>query len=259
MGGYICFEFVRRYQEMLRGLILVATQPAADSDAARQARYETAEFVRREGSSALAERLIPRFLGKTTLATKPDVAETVRSLIQSNHQKRLLKPVTAWLLAEIRRLSSPKLRFQHYSGWFRRCIDPFVQAETMQREIRHSQLVVVEQCGHIINLEQPHELNQVVTSFLKNLNLAAQPWLARFRMPTAIDSSIDFPSGLTHIRFNPARISYVRKRGYFISLVSLVVELQFDYRRRSLFSNVCVEFAAAVFASSGFGTSPAYL
>ena len=82
MGGYICFEFVRRYQEMLRGLILVATQPANDSDASRQARYETAEFVRREGSSALADKLIPRFLGKTTLATKPEVLETVRSLIQ---------------------------------------------------------------------------------------------------------------------------------------------------------------------------------
>src|SRR5262245_59503441 len=54
MGGYVCFEFVSEYQDMLRGLILVATQPIADSDAAREARYETAEFVRREGSSALA-------------------------------------------------------------------------------------------------------------------------------------------------------------------------------------------------------------
>src|SRR5258705_346286 len=56
MGGYVCFEFVRKYHDMLRGLILVGTQPAADTDAARQARYETAEFVRREGSSALAEK-----------------------------------------------------------------------------------------------------------------------------------------------------------------------------------------------------------
>ena len=69
MGGYVAFECVRRYPDMLCALILVGTQPAADSDAAKQARYETAEFVRREGTAALAERLIPRFLGKTTLAT----------------------------------------------------------------------------------------------------------------------------------------------------------------------------------------------
>src|SRR5262245_50338199 len=48
MGGYISFEFVRKHEDMLRGLILVATQPVADTDAARQARFETADFVRRE-------------------------------------------------------------------------------------------------------------------------------------------------------------------------------------------------------------------
>src|SRR4029450_5799450 len=55
MGGYVAFEFVRRYPDMLYGLILVGTQPAADSDAAKQARYETADFVRREGAAAVAE------------------------------------------------------------------------------------------------------------------------------------------------------------------------------------------------------------
>src|SRR5262245_29059055 len=70
MGGYVCFEFVREYQDVLRGLILVATQPIADSDAGREARYETAEFVRRQGSSPLAERLIPRILGNIFVAKK---------------------------------------------------------------------------------------------------------------------------------------------------------------------------------------------
>src|SRR5262249_24368342 len=84
MGGYVCFEFLREYPDALRGLILVATQPISDSDAGREARYETVEFVRRQGSSALAERLIPRFLGKTTLAKKPEVVKTVRGLIESN-------------------------------------------------------------------------------------------------------------------------------------------------------------------------------
>ncbi len=56
----------------------------------------------------------------------------------------------------------------------------------------------------------------------------------------------DPQSGFTHIADSIRQvISYVWKRGYFISLVSLVVELWFDDRRRSLFSNVCAEFAAA--------------
>jgi 3-oxoadipate enol-lactonase len=170
MGGYVCFEFVRRYQDMLRGLILVGTQPAGDSDTARQARCETAEFVRCEGSSALAERLIPRFLGKTTLANKPEVVETVRALIQSNSPEAIAQ--ACYGLASRRDstslLSEIKIPALIVAG-SEDALIPSAQAETMHREIRDSQLVVVERCGHLINLEQPDVLDQVVTNFLKHL------------------------------------------------------------------------------------------
>jgi len=170
MGGYVCFEFVRRYQDMLRGLILVGTQPAGDSDTARQARYETAEFVRCEGSSALAEKLIPRFLGKTTLANKPEVVETVRALIQSNSPEAIAE--ACYGLASRRDstslLSEIKIPALIVAG-SEDALIPSAQAETMHCEIRDSQLVVVERCGHLINLEQPDVLAQVFTSFLKHL------------------------------------------------------------------------------------------
>jgi pimeloyl-ACP methyl ester carboxylesterase len=168
MGGYISFEFIRRYQEMLRGLILVATQPAGDSDTARQARYETAEFVRREGSSALAEKLIPRFLGKTTLATKPEVADAVRSLIHSNAPEAIAQACYALAARRdstsfLREIKIPTLIVAGSED----ALISSTQAETMQREIPHSQLVVVEQCGHMINLEQPVVLSTVVADFLR--------------------------------------------------------------------------------------------
>jgi len=170
MGGYVCFEFVRRYQDLLRGLILVGTQPAGDSDASRQARYETAELVRREGSSALAEKLIPRFLGKTTLATKPEVAEIVRNLIQSNSPEAIAQACyglasrrdSASFLADIR---IPTLVVAGVED----TLIASVQSETMHRQLRHSQLVVVEHCGHLINLEQPQVLDHAVSGFLKRL------------------------------------------------------------------------------------------
>lgn len=169
MGGYVCFEFVRRYPEMLRGLILVATQPVADSDAARQARYETAEFVRREGSSALAEKLIPRFLGKTTLETKPEVVETIRSLIQSNSPEAISQ--ACYGLAARRDsttvLSEIRIPTLIVAGSEDGLIPP-AQAQTMQSEIGKSQLVVIEQCGHLVNLEQSKMLTRAVMTFLQS-------------------------------------------------------------------------------------------
>ncbi|MCI0417702.1 MAG: alpha/beta hydrolase [Acidobacteria bacterium] len=170
MGGYISFEFVREHQEMLRGLILVGTQPVADSDAARQARYETADFVRREGTALLADRLIPRFLGRTTLATKPAVVETVRSLIQSNSPEAIAQ--ACYGLASRRDstsfLADIKLPTLLVAG-AEDALIASAQAEMMHRQVRQSRLVVVEQCGHLINLEQPQVLDQAVSSFLKQL------------------------------------------------------------------------------------------
>ena len=168
MGGYVAFEFVRRYPDMLCGLILVGTQPAADSDAAKQARYETADFVRREGTAALAERLIPRFLGKTTLVTKQPVVESLRRLIESSLPEAVAQACyglasrrdSRSLLAEI------KLPTLIVAG-LEDALVPSPQAEIMHSEIQDSSLVVIEQCGHLINLEQPKVLDQVVSNFLK--------------------------------------------------------------------------------------------
>ena len=170
MGGYIAFEFVRRYPGILCGLILVGTQPVADSDAAKQARYETAEFVRRDGTSALADRLIPRFLGKTTLATNRAVVETVRRLIQSSSPDVVAQ--ASYGLASrsdstplLNEIKIPTLIIAGAED----AIIPFAQVETMHREIRASDLVVIEQCGHLINLEQPKLFGRVVSDFIHRL------------------------------------------------------------------------------------------
>ena len=158
---------------MLCGLILVGTQPAADSDVAKQARHETAEFVRREGTAALAERLIPRFLGRTTLASKPDVVETLRNLIESNSPEVIAQ--ASYGLASradstpiLRNINLPTLIIAGAED----AIIPSTQVETMHREIPDSQLVVVEQSGHLINLEQPKALDRAVSNFLKRLQIA---------------------------------------------------------------------------------------
>ncbi len=170
MGGYIAFEFIRKYADRLYALVLVGTQPVADSDQAREGRYDTAEFVRREGTGALAGRLIPRFLGKTTLETNPGVAEIVRGLIQSNSPEAIAR--ACYGLAG-RRDSTPGLANIQIptlivAGAEDALMAP-VQAETMNRQIPNSKLVVVERCGHLINLEQPQALQYTVSQFLKSL------------------------------------------------------------------------------------------
>jgi pimeloyl-ACP methyl ester carboxylesterase len=170
MGGYIAFEFFRKYQDQLRGLILAATQPIADSEPSRKARYETAELVQKEGTDSLAGKLIPRLLGKTTLETKPEVVETVRSLIRSNSPQGIAKACDG--LARRRDSSSLLDEIQIPTlvlAGSEDAIVPRVQAETLHQNIPSSRLTLVDESGHLINLEQPGRFQDAVLSFLKGL------------------------------------------------------------------------------------------
>jgi pimeloyl-ACP methyl ester carboxylesterase len=171
MGGYIAFEFVRKYPERLKALVLVATHPFPDNDTTRQARYETAEFVRREGASALAERLIPRFLGKTTQETKPHVVNAVRQLIVSNSPESI---AAACLGLASRSDSSPLLRDIRVPTLViagdEDILIPGEQTAQIQKRIAGSRITSVRQCGHLINLEQPQEFQNTVLHFLAEVS-----------------------------------------------------------------------------------------
>ncbi len=167
MGGYIAFEFIRKYQDRLSALILAATQPSPDSEESIKARFETAQFVKDKGAAKLAERLVSRLLGKTTLDSRPAVAEEVRKLIQSNSPEGIAH--ACYGLAS-RRDSTPVLAQISIPTLILAGAEDIIiskiQAENMALSIPSSHLRVIENSGHLINLEQPELFNRVVLNFL---------------------------------------------------------------------------------------------
>ncbi len=168
MGGYVAFEFVRKYQELLRSLVLVATQAIGDSDAARQSRFETAEFVRTRGTAALADRMIPRLLGKTSLETTPHVVEQSRALICSNSPEGIARACYGLAnrrdsTSALQEITVPTLILVGVED----VIVPGIQADNMHKGIRSSRLSIIEESGHLINLEQPRVFNEQVLSFVQ--------------------------------------------------------------------------------------------
>src|SRR5678815_676830 len=78
LGGYIAFEFVRRWRERVRGLILVDTRAEADNSEGRRARDTLIGRVRELGAIAAAEAMLPRFF---TPQVSPDIIERIRTTI----------------------------------------------------------------------------------------------------------------------------------------------------------------------------------
>jgi len=170
MGGYAAFAFVRNHSTRLRGLVLADTKASADSDQARRVRAEQADKVRKEGTAAIVDSVLPKLLGKTTHETRPTVVARVRELILPN-PPRGVTDALAGLAA--RADSTPTLRQIRVPTLVvcgeEDAITPPAEAEALQAGIAGSALEMIPKAGHLSNLEAPDAFNRVLEAFLRRV------------------------------------------------------------------------------------------
>ena len=170
MGGYAAFAFERNHPTRLRGLVLADTKSPADSDQARRVRAEQADKVRKEGTAAIVDAVLPKLLGKTTHETRPQVVARVRDLIVAN-PPRGVTDALAGLAA--RADSTPTLRQIRVPTLVicgeEDAITPPAEAEAMQAAIAGSTLELVPKAGHLVNLEAPDAFNRALEAFRKRV------------------------------------------------------------------------------------------
>jgi 3-oxoadipate enol-lactonase len=170
MGGYVALEFARTYPEKMRALVLADTRADADSAEARKTRNEMIAFATENTGSAVAQKMLPKLLGKTTQSSFPRLAGKVKDLALPNSGKNLARLVAAMrdrrdstsALAEI---VCPTLVI---GGQEDVVSPPEVMAgiANNMRDVRH---VVLEGAGHLANLERPEAFNGELERFLKEI------------------------------------------------------------------------------------------
>jgi 3-oxoadipate enol-lactonase len=62
MGGYVVFEFLRRWRERVAGLVLISTRASADTADGRRARDAAAGQARDAGAREIANEMLPKLL-----------------------------------------------------------------------------------------------------------------------------------------------------------------------------------------------------
>ena len=82
IGGYILFEFWRRFRERVSALALCDTRPQADTAEARANRLKAAAAVLEQGTEPFIESMIPKLMGRTTVATRPDLVDGARAMMR---------------------------------------------------------------------------------------------------------------------------------------------------------------------------------
>jgi 3-oxoadipate enol-lactonase len=166
MGGYILFAFYRTYAERVNGMILADTRAQADTGDGKRARYEMAQIAHKQGSSAIADMMIPKLLSPATIQTRPELVQRVRTMIEGNQMSGIAGDLMA--MAE-RPDSVPFLQqiicpTQIIVGELDVPTPPS-DARLMAERIPNARLAVIPGAGHLSNLEQPESFNEAIRSF----------------------------------------------------------------------------------------------
>jgi pimeloyl-ACP methyl ester carboxylesterase len=171
MGGYVAFEFFRRFRERVRALVLADTRPQADTEDGRRTREETARKVLREGTQTLVDSMLPKLLSASTREGRPDVVERVRAMMLAVRPEGAAAALRGMAARRdqtelLPRIDVPTLILVGAED----TITPPSDSEAMAAKIKGARLVRVEGAAHLSNVERPGEFNRALVDFVGGLS-----------------------------------------------------------------------------------------
>jgi pimeloyl-ACP methyl ester carboxylesterase len=170
MGGYIGWQFYRKYASRVRAMILCDTRAIADTPEFLVGRKDMIERVLREGAEPVAQAIIPKLLAASTIASRPELVAGVHRVIVSNNPQGLAaalrgmrdRPDATALLPEIR---CPCLVIV---GKFD-AISTLEEMRSIAAKIPGAKLVTIAGAGHLTPIEQPTHTTDAIETFLHDL------------------------------------------------------------------------------------------
>jgi len=169
MGGYIIFDFLRRWRQRVRALVLLDTQAEADGIEVRRARDAAAAIAREHGAEAIADTMLPKLLAAATSEHAPEVVDRVRRMIAATPVPGIVGALASMrdrhdstgLLPTLEGL--PTLVIVGAED----ALTPPEVARRMAGAIPGARLAVIPGAGHLPMVERPGETTAAILEFLR--------------------------------------------------------------------------------------------
>lgn len=169
MGGYVVFEFLRRWRHRVRALILMDTRAEADSTEGRRARDAAAASARDGGAGAVGGALLPKMLAPGSEERAPELVDRVRRMMAATPVAGMIGALAAMrdrhdstgLLPTLADLPTLVLVGEEDA------LTPPDAARRMATLIPAARLVVIPGAGHLPPVERPSETTAEIREFLR--------------------------------------------------------------------------------------------
>jgi 3-oxoadipate enol-lactonase len=168
MGGYVALAFYKQLSSRVRALVLADTRAQADTEEAKQTRAQQAEKALAEGMAGIADAMLPKLLTPETVSKRPEVVKRVRDMMLKTKPEGAAAALRGMAQRDdqtdlLPKISVPALIIVGADD----AITPVADSEKMHHAIAGSRLVVLENAGHVSNLERTEQFNYALLEFLK--------------------------------------------------------------------------------------------
>ena len=172
MGGYIALNAIENYPKRFTALILCDTNCVADTPEAVGKRMVTIEKIDKYGVELYANESIKNLFAPISFVTNQEKIAVVKEMIM----KTSVQSLSATLLAltmrketcnKLAEITVPVLILVGEDDK----ITPPVAARQMHKNIKGSILNVIENAGHLSNIENSYEFNICLEKFLTSVRL----------------------------------------------------------------------------------------
>lgn len=171
MGGFITLNAMKRFPSRFKAMILCDTQCIADTPEVKVKRYENIDEIEANGVTNFNEGFIKSVFHKDSLANKTELVEQLRGVVFYNSQHVISQGLVALggrseTCTSLSKIHIPTLIICGKGDQ----VTPLAQSKFMNKHIKGSILQVIENAGHVSNLEQPKEFNKYLGEFLTDLS-----------------------------------------------------------------------------------------
>ncbi|MBM3163301.1 MAG: alpha/beta fold hydrolase [Chlorobi bacterium] len=170
MGGYQAFAFYRLFPEHTASLVLCDTRAEADVPEAAKQRQEFIEAVENRGPAEAAGRMMPNYFTPETFSANPALARQTEAMITGQS----VTAITAAMKAIMQREDSSRLLpaitcpVLVLNGRKDRLTNPET-ATAIAKSIPGAKLELIDEAGHLSNMEQPERFNRALLDHLRKV------------------------------------------------------------------------------------------
>ena len=170
IGGYVLFEFWRKYRGRVAALGLCNTKAPADGPEARAGRLQAANDVLERGTEPFFESMIPKLMGKTTREMRPDLVDGALRMMRKMSPENVAQVQRGMAarpdsIETLKTINVPTLLITGDED----VMTGVNEAELMRQHIAGSQLRVIPKAGHYSPWEQPQDAAKLLRQFLDGL------------------------------------------------------------------------------------------